>query len=124
MNADINVTPLIDVLLVLLIVFMLVVPGAPTALDASIPETPHGPTTSGLSLTVDREGFSLDGVPVPGLAGLGPRLRAALETRRDRTVVVRVAAGVAYSRVVDAIDVARGCGATRIGLVDSAFDRP
>ncbi len=126
MKADINVTPLIDVLLVLLIVFMLVAPGAPTALDASIPDPPRGPAppATGLLLAVEKDAFVVDGTPVLTLAGLEPRLRTALETRRDRTVVVRVAVGVAYARVIDAVDLARGCGATRIGLVDSTIERP
>jgi len=126
MKADINVTPLIDVLLVLLIVFMLVAPGTPTALDASIPEPSRGPAppASGLLLAVETGSFAVDGAPVLTLAGLDARLRAALETRRDRTVVVRVAAGVPYARVIDAVDTARGCGAVRVGLVDSTAERP
>jgi biopolymer transport protein ExbD len=77
-----------------------------------------------LLLAVETGSFAVDGAPVLTLAGLDARLRAALETRRDRTVVVRVAAGVPYARVIDAVDTARGCGAVRVGLVDSTAERP
>jgi biopolymer transport protein ExbD len=121
MKADINVTPLIDVLLVLLIIFILVAPVAPRALDASLPRTPAGPvgpTPTGLVLDVRAEGIALNDTPVLTLDDLDRRMRAAFETRADRTLFVRAAGDVAYERVVAAIDVARGAGASRVGLAD------
>jgi biopolymer transport protein TolR len=127
MKADINVTPLIDVLLVILIIFMLVVPVTPTKLDAGLPETkatpaPAGPTS--LVLEVRADAFALNTMPFPTRAALSERLRSVLAERTDTTVFVRVASGVAYDRVIDALDAAREAGAGRIGLVDQVVTGP
>jgi biopolymer transport protein ExbD len=86
MKADINVTPLIDVLLVLLIIFMLVAPVAPRALEASLPRPPDGaagPAPATLVLEVRADDFALNTSPVLTLEDLERRLRAAFDTPRD-----------------------------------------
>jgi len=122
MKSDINITPLIDVLLVILIIFMIVVPTAPTKLDASLPQPQASPVPSpdpaGLVLEVRVDGYTLNTTPLLTREALADRLRTAFEGRREATVFVRVAEGVAYDRVIEALDVARGAGARRIGLVD------
>jgi biopolymer transport protein TolR len=123
MKSDMNVTPLIDVLLVILIIFMLVVPVTPTKLDASLPQKPTGPVPpvpAGLVLEVRADAFTLNTTPLLTRAALAERLRTVLAERRDTTVFVKVADGVAYDRVIEALDVAREAGASRIGLVDEA----
>lgn len=128
MKAEINVTPLIDVLLVLMIIFLVVAPAAPRALEASLPRAPDrdaGPRPAALVLEVRAQDFALDNTPVLALEDLGRMLRAAFGTRGDRTLIVRAKGDAPYERVVAAVDVAEGAGASRIGLVDgTAGGRP
>jgi len=124
-KSDINVTPLIDVLLVLLIIFIVVAPAAPRALDASLPP-PAGsqvdPTPNSLVLEVRDDDFRLNSAPVLTLRELDLALRAAFATRRDSTLFVRPALELRYARLIDALDTAKGAGASRIGLVSAEAD--
>jgi biopolymer transport protein ExbD len=123
-KADINVTPLIDVLLVLLILFIVVAPQAPKALDAALPPPPDPiaiSASASLVLEVSADELRLNSTPVLTLRDLEERLRAAFETRRDHTLFVRPSAHLRYSRLIDALDAARGAGASRIGLVEASL---
>jgi len=112
LRSDINVTPLVDIVLVLLIVFMTLVPALPRVLKAGLPDRGSGaPAPSLLRLTLGRDG-SLDVAGQPGAS-----LPAALEGRPDR-ILLRVHPDLPLStptRVLDEIEGLRP--GTKVALV-------
>ena len=113
--AEINVTPLIDVLLVLLIVFLLMAPLGRARLDAGLPQPARGqrsPDGDVPTLRVLAEGYSLDGQPATSLADLEARLRERVAGRAAPRVMVQAVARVPYGRVVAALDAAEAAGAS------------
>jgi biopolymer transport protein ExbD len=124
-KSDINVTPLIDVLLVLLIIFIVVAPAAPRALHAALPQRAEPlatPTPASLVLEVRTDEYRLNSTALLTLSELDEKLRAAFEVRRDSTLFVRPAPELRFARLIDALDVAKGAGASRIGLVSAEAD--
>jgi biopolymer transport protein TolR len=121
-NADINVTPMIDVMLVLLIIFMVVTP-ALAGYTAILPKakTAAPEKDKRVTLGIDRAGFYyIEGkqthkVAQPDLAG---ELQKAYATRPDDHVLyLKADNGVEYSKVLTAIDAARVAGVRRIGAI-------
>ena len=118
---DINVTPMIDVLLVLLIIFMLVVPMSRKALDLQLPDpTPQdvtGPPPPQIVLEVQPGNkYFVNKEPIPKERLLA-RLTEIYSGRPEKIIFVKGAPkGVKYSDVIYAIDVARGAGVKVIGV--------
>ncbi len=111
----INVTPMIDVLLVLLIIFMMVIPMSRKAIDLQLPDpTPDnsqsGPPPSQIVLEVlPKEVYRINSEPVTK-ANLGKRLKEIYDPRPDKIIFVKGDPSVKYEDVIWAMDLARGSG--------------
>lgn len=107
-------------MLVLLIISMVVTPLATRGLDVGLPgksQTPPPPRPTPLVLRLEVAGMTLNATPVLDLETLGSQLHDRFALRSDRTLFVKAAGAIPYGRVVEAMDVARGAGADRIGIV-------
>lgn len=119
----INVTPLIDVLLVLLIIFMVISPAKPGRFEARIPEkAPPGKEMinhDSLVVTVNRDGgYQLNSHPAATLADLDALLHRALDGRPEnlKAVFVKAPRAHSYGEIVRVIDVMKAAGSAPIGL--------
>ena len=118
--SDINMTPLVDVMLVLVVIFILTAPLLASAIRLDLPRaqgaTP-GAATPFVTLVVDRSGQAyLDDQPL-SQAALAERLQRIGAARPDTEVQLRADAAVPYGRVVEVMGAAHSAGLQRIGFV-------
>jgi|SRR5579871_1246502 len=123
-KADINITPMIDVLLVLIIIFMIIAPTKEVGLHTMVPEPapPHAtqqPRIEDIVVTVHKDGTMLLNQETIVLASLPSRFAQIYQARGDAVIFVRGDGDLLFASIAEVIDMAKGAGLQRIALMTS-----
>ncbi len=122
-KADINMTPMIDVLLVLIIIFMVITPLTPKGLETLVPQpaNPNQPQsqsdTRTVVIVINRDKTMMINQETTDEQRLGPRLEEIFKTRAERVIFVKGDPDLEYQYVAKAIDIAHGAGIDKVGLM-------
>lgn len=127
MHAEMNVTPMLDVLLVLLIIFMAAI-SARMTIEAHLPDPHVQATTDAVPIVLEvgpRGYYAVNRQPVPP-DSIAARLYALYATRPDKRIILKGARNASYQQIITAMGIARGAGVTVIGVEtrDTPVSRP
>ncbi|HEY4381566.1 MAG TPA: ExbD/TolR family protein [Acidobacteriaceae bacterium] len=123
-NSNINVTPMVDVMLVLLIIFMVITPMLNNKVNVDLPQATaavvmeNANKEDAITVAVTRDGRAyLGGDVVPNLDDLGPKIASKLENKTDKEVYLRADIRANYGKVMDTVDQIRAAGVSNLGLL-------
>jgi biopolymer transport protein ExbD len=128
MKCDINMTPMIDVLLVLIIIFMVITPLTPKGLETLVPQPPppgvqaSAQDTRTVVIVINKDKSMFINTEPTDESRLGTRLEQIFKTRAERVVFVKGDPDLDFQYVAKAIDIAKGAGIDKVGLMTAKIE--
>ncbi len=127
-NSNINVTPMVDVMLVLLIIFMVITPMLNNKVNVDLPKADAAVVMEdankedAITVAITKDGTTFLGGDRVTLDDLGPKISAKLENKTTKEVFLRADRRANYGKVMDAVDGIRSAGVSQLGLLTERVD--